>query len=78
LIQSLGKRLQPLLSGAVSFDKLDDHTKQAAKILIHFRAIEILQLPKDQRRARIDQMPAAIRPIVEAEIIRQYRINPLP
>jgi len=77
-VKSLGQRLRPCLDGRVSFGQLDDHTKQAAKILIHFRAIEILQLPKDQRRARIDQMPEAIRPIVEEDIMRQYRINPLP
>lgn len=69
-MQTLTNRLKPLLSGAVSLDELDDHTRQALAIYVHFRASALLDLPKDQMKAEVEKLPECVKGLVRAECKR--------
>lgn len=73
-MQSLSKQLQPLLSGAVSFDQLPQHTQEAAKVFIHFRSSAIVDSGNpEQIKAEIEAMPEPVRELVRQECRRLYR-----
>ena len=73
-MESLTKRLQPLLSGAVSLADLDQHTRQALDIYIHFRASAIIDSGDPEKiKAEIEAMPESVMELVRVECRRLYR-----
>lgn len=78
--QTLTKRLKPLLSGAVSMDQLDDHTRQSLDIYVHFKCSALIELPPEQIKAEIERMPESVRDLVRYKARRLYekRFLPIP
>lgn len=71
---SLTKRLQPLLSGAVSLSDLGEHAQEAFRIYVHFRASTIIEsMDPDQIRQELEKIPESVRDEVRLECLRQYR-----
>ena len=74
---SLTERLKPLLSGAISLDDLDHHTRQALAIYVHFRASALLDLPKDQMKAEGEKLPECVKGLVRDECKRLLKTRSL-
>lgn len=73
-MQSLSKQLQPLLSGAVSFDQLPEHVQEATKIFIYFRASAIVDSgDPEQIKREIESIPDTVRDLVRNECRRIYK-----
>jgi len=71
-MQSLSKRLQPLLSGAVTLSELDNHTRQALAIYVHFKASAMLDLTREQMKAEGEKLPECAKGLVRDEIRRLW------
>jgi len=69
-MQSLAKRIQPLLTGAVTLSELDNHTRQALAIYVHFKASALLDLPKNQMKAEGEKLPECVKGLVREECKR--------
>ena len=69
-ITSLSERLRPLLTGAVTLSELDNHTRQALAIYIHFKASALIDLPKDQMKAEGEKLPECVKGLVREECKR--------
>lgn len=73
-MESLTNRIKPLLSGAVSIDGIDNHTKQALEIYCHFRGLEIAEsLDPDKIKAEIAKVPEPVRELVRQSAIKAYK-----
>lgn len=72
---SLGKRIKPLLTGAVSLSDLDDHTRQALDIYVLFRSSALLDLPKDQMKAEGEKLPECVKELVRTECKRLLKLR---
>ena len=73
-MQSLTNRIKPLLQGAVSFAQLPQHTQEAARIFIHFRASAIVDSGNPEKiKAEIEAMPEPVRELVRQECRRLYK-----
>lgn len=66
-------QLHALLTGATAWEESQPAIRSRAMLTIHGAAKTILAAPKPRRRAMIDKLPATLRPILEAEIIRLAR-----
>lgn len=63
-------------------DYLEGHDKEPAEAILSWSAFyiydaakQVLSLPKDNRRAAIDKLPVHIRPLVETEIKRLWKLR---
>jgi hypothetical protein len=71
---SLKQRLEPVLSGRLLLSDLDQHTLEAFRIYIHFRASTIVDsMNPDRIRAELEKIPESVREEVRRECLRQYR-----
>lgn len=66
-METLTQRLKPLLTGAVSLDDLDNHTRQALDIYVHFRSSALCDLPSERIKAEIEAIPEGVRELVRAK-----------
>lgn len=72
--QTLTKRLQPLLSGAVSLDDLSPHDRQALDIYLHFRGLEIAELKDPEKiKAALARIPEPVRELTRQSARRGYK-----
>lgn len=73
-MQTLTKRLQPLLSGAVSLSDLDPHARQALDIFIHFRGLEIAELKDPEKiKSALARIPEPVRELTRQSARRGYK-----
>ena len=73
-MESLTKRLEPVLSGRLLLSDLDQHTKEAFRIFCHFRASTIIEsMDPDQIRQELEKIPESVRDEVRRECLRQYQ-----
>ena len=71
---SLSKRLQPVLSGRLTIDELDHHTRQALTIYCHFRAMEIVENQTvEQIKAELERLPEGVRELMTADCRKAYK-----
>lgn len=66
-------QLHALLTGATAWDDAQPSIRSWARRTVHEAAKTILAAPKARRRSMIDKLPATLRPVLEAEIIRLAR-----
>ena len=66
-------QLHSLLTGATAWDDAQPAIRSWAMQTINDAAKMILAAPKSRRRSMIDKLPATLRPVLEAEIIRLAR-----
>ena len=66
-------QLNDLLTGKIAWEDAQPAIRSWAMLTIHEAAKTILAAPKPRRRAMIGKMPATLRPVLEAEIIRLAR-----
>ena len=72
--QTLSRRLKPILSGAVSLEDLDPHTRQALDIFIHFRGIEIAELKDPEKiKSALARIPEPVRELTRQSARRGYK-----
>ena len=66
-------QLRDLLTGVTDWEDAHPAIRSWAMLTIHGAAKTVLAAPKPKRRAMINKLPATLRPILEAEIIRLAR-----
>lgn len=71
-MQSLTKRIQPVLSGRLFVSDLDPHTRQALDLYAHFRASALIDLPPEKIKAEIEKMPEGVRDLIRSKARRLY------
>jgi hypothetical protein len=72
-MQSLSKRLQPLLTGAVSISDLDTHTRKALDIFAHFKAVSMVEgKTPDQIREELESLPESVRGVMREACRKEY------
>lgn len=68
--------LQLILSGQIDMQDAPASVQSWARFPIHQGACDVLALDtKEQRRAELQRVPPKIRPYVEAEMIRVWRLG---
>ena len=73
-MESLTKRLRPLLTGAVALSELDVHARQALDVFVHFRASAIVDNGNpEQIKAEIEAMPESVRGLVREKARELYK-----
>lgn len=71
---SLTKRLQPLMSGAVSLSDLGPHTREALDLYCHFLGIEIAELKDPEKiKAALARIPEPVRELTRQSARRGYK-----
>ena len=75
-IQKPSEQLYDLLMGKASWDDAPESIRSWAQKPIYDAACQILDMPtKATRQKALGRIPAAIRPKIEAEILRLYAIR---
>lgn len=73
-MQSLKKRIAPLLNGEVALSDLDEHTRQALDIYLHFRGLEIAELKDPEKiKAALASIPEPVRELTRQSARRGYK-----
>ena len=68
--------MREVLKGEVHYELAQPAIQSACRLQIYEGACEILRLPdKEARRAALNKLPALIRPYVEEEAMRLWRIQ---
>jgi len=64
------------MAGRIALDDQDKSIQSACSLPIYQRSKEILNLKtKDERRLELEKLPEKIRPHIEKEIMRLWRIR---
>jgi len=75
-VQKPSEQLADLLSGKVAWRDAPEAIRSWAQLEIYGAAKQVLAVnDKAKRRKMLDRIPAAIRPKVEAEVIRLHRLR---
>lgn len=69
------EQLADLMEGRVTWDDAAPSIQSWARFPIYSAARGILKRPKEERRAAIDRAPETIRPILESEIKRLWKMQ---
>lgn len=74
VVKKPSEELADLLWGRIAWDDAPESIRSWARKPIHDAAVEILKIEeKGSRRNALGKIPAAIRPKVEAEILRLWQ-----
>lgn len=68
------EQLRQLMDGKVKWDDAPESIRSWSMFFIHETAKRILSMPKDKRRGAIDKAPETVRPVLEAEIKRVWKL----
>ena len=69
-------QINEVLSGKLHYELAQPAIQSACRLQIYEGACAILKMPdKEARRAALDRIPALIRPYVEEEAMRLWRIR---
>lgn len=74
MTKTVSQKLADLMEGRILWDDADPSIRSWARLPIYNAAQGILKMPKEKRRAAIDRAPVSVRPHLEAEIMRIYRL----
>lgn len=69
------KLINAVLDGTLAMEKAPLAIQSCIRWPIYEKAVEILALPHAARKPAIEDAPAALRPYLEAEIIRIWRLR---
>ena len=70
------QKLHDLLSGRTEWDDADEAIRSWASFEIYKAAEDVLRLPtKEKRREFLDRVPASLRPHIESEVMRLWRLT---
>ena len=72
-VKKPSEEMHDALMGVTPWDAVPDAIRSWAQKPIHDAAREILAMPKPVRKGALGCIPAMIRPMVDAEMIRLYR-----
>lgn len=75
-VKKPSEQLDDLLWGRVAWDGAPESIRSWAQLAIHGAAVEVLKIEeKGSRRNALGKIPAAIRPRVEAEVLRLWKLR---
>jgi hypothetical protein len=63
------------MSGRAPYELAQPAIQSACRIQIYQGACEILKLDQPLRKAALEQLPALIRPYIQEEVVRLWRIR---
>jgi len=66
--------MQSIMRGESDLERAAPAIQSACRLPIYNAALNILKMPKGDRRAALDKLPDLIRPYIEAEVIRVFRM----
>lgn len=69
------EQLADLMEGRVKWDDAPESIRSWAMFPIYSAANGILKMPKENRRAAIDRAPITVRPILEDQIKRLWKMK---
>jgi len=72
------EKILRVLRGEVDLVDADRATQSACRKHFYDAAVEVLAMPKEQRRGYLDSVPKLVWPHVEAETIRVHRMLTKP
>lgn len=75
-MRPLSDQLNDLLSGETRWEDAEPSIRSWARLGIHRGALSALRMEtKEERRTFLDKMPETIRPHMEAEIMRLWKMR---
>jgi len=72
---SITTLMEEVLSGKLHYELAHPAIKSACRLQIYEGACEILKIPQPLRKAALEKIPALIRPYVEEEVVRLWRMR---
>jgi len=67
--------MHAVITGSMDAADCDMSVQSWLRLIVYHRAVSVLKLPFEQRRAALDSVPDTWRGMVEAECVRVYKLQ---